>query len=143
MNTYQCHRYHIVFATKFRQPILLPEWELEIWNYFYGIGKAKNIHIYSVGGVEDHIHLLCSIPPSKAVSDAVQELKGNSSKWMKERFNNPEMGWQSGYASFTVSQSAMTPTFLYIKNQRAHHSRTTLDEELKRMVDLHEQAIQH
>jgi REP-associated tyrosine transposase len=41
-----------------------------------------------IGGVQDHVHLLLSIPASLAVSKAVQLLKGGSSHWLKTAFVN-------------------------------------------------------
>ena len=143
MHSYQCHRYHIVFATKDRLPVLTPDIEAEVWRYLVGVGKEKNIKIYEVGGVEDHVHILCGIPGTKLVVDAVQELKGNSSRWMKQHFGYPDMGWQTGYASFTSCVSAMDKTIHYIQNQRLHHTQESFDNEMARILSLHEKAETH
>jgi len=53
--------------------------------------------------MSDHVHILAILPPKIAVSDALREIKANSSKWVHE--SRPELarfGWQDGYAAFTV-----------------------------------------
>ena len=83
-----------------------------------------------VGGIEDHIHALVSVPPVLSPSEVAQLLKGGSSKWIHEEF--PKMrgfSWQDGYGAFTVSKSNLTEVARYIKNQRKHHRRKTFQEE--------------
>jgi REP element-mobilizing transposase RayT len=92
-----------------------------------------------VGGMEDHIHMLVRVPPALAVSQAVQLIKGPSSKWIHETF--PRMGgfeWQDGYGSFAVSKSIAPAVIKYIKNQREHHRVKTFKEEFVDFLLRHE-----
>ena len=95
MASYQSHRYHIIFSTKGREPFIVESIEKEVWAYLAKLGRDKGLKVYIVGGFDDHVHMYCGIPASMAVSDAVQELKGASSRWLKLHFENPDMGWQS------------------------------------------------
>ena len=91
-----------------------------------------------VGGVEDHIHMLVSIPPVLPVSKAVQLLKGSSSHWIKEAF--PDMrgfAWQDGYSAFSVSKSNLPDVEADIKSQREHHRVKTFQEEYRAFLEKH------
>ena len=76
----------------------------------------------AIGGVADHVHVLLSLPATISVAKAMQLLKGNSSKWIRETF--PKMrafAWQEGYGAFSVGVSGVDATVAYIRNQAAHH----------------------
>ena len=54
-----------------------------------------------VGGEEDNVHILLSLPSTLAISKAVQLLTGNSSKWIHETFPAQHgFAWQEGYGAF-------------------------------------------
>jgi putative transposase len=85
----------------------------------------------AAGGVADHVHVLLSLPATMSISKAMQLVKGNSSKWIHETF--PELrsfAWQQGYASFSISVSAIEETRSYIRNQEKHHRTRTYREEV-------------
>src|SRR5207245_8905631 len=107
-NTYTSLHYHVIFSTKSRQPFLIEEVHDRIFAYLGGIARENGMNALEVGGVADHVHLLLSIPPSLAVSKAVQLIKGGSSHWLKVTFPNMiDFAWQDGYASFMVSHSQL------------------------------------
>jgi REP element-mobilizing transposase RayT len=83
-----------------------------------------------IGRVEDHVHLLVGLPPTLAVSQAVQFLKGGSSKWIHETFPDLALfAWQDGYGAFSIGTSQIPDTVAYIGTQREHHRRRTYQEE--------------
>ena len=92
---------HCVFSTKERAN-LIPD-SCELCRYITGVARAKNVTLLAAGGTANHIHLLIAIPPAMPLSKAVQELKGNSSRWLRER--GIRFAWQDGYGAFSVSQS--------------------------------------
>ena len=90
------------------------------------------------GGVEDHIHLLVSLSSTLTIAQAIQYLKGGSSKWIHEKF--PKMNafsWQEGYGAFTIGISQVENTINYISNQAEHHKKKTFREELIEILNLH------
>ncbi len=138
-NTFTSLHYHVVFSTKNREPWIRQDIEQRVWAYLGGIAKDNDLKPVRFGGIENHVHLLVGIPPSIAVSKAVQLLKGGSSKWMKESF--PEaagFGWQDGYAAFTVSRSQIPEIETYILKQRDHHSVKSFEEEYRTFLDRHD-----
>ena len=102
-NTFTCLHYHLIFSTKNRKPWITPDIEQRIWEYLGGIARTNNMKALQIGGIEDHVHVVTGIPPSLAVSKALQLLKGASSKWIHETFPNMAgFEWQDGYGAFTV-----------------------------------------
>jgi len=128
-NTYTSLHYHLVFSTKEREPWLGQDIEERVWQFLGGIVRENGMMPILVGGMPDHIHMAVGCPPTLAVSKAIQQIKGGSSKWMKEAF--PEMkgfGWQDGYGAFAVSKSNLPALTEYIRAQREHHRQKTFKE---------------
>ena len=129
-NTYTSLHYHVIFSTKNREPWLVSDIEQRIWKFIGGISRAHRMTALQVGGIEDHVHVLVTAPPTIAPAMIAQILKGNSSKWIHEKFPAlRNFGWQDGYGAFTVSKSNIPKVIKYIQNQREHHRTTTFQEE--------------
>lgn len=91
-----------------------------------------------VGGTNDHVHILSMFPQSTTVSNMLQHIKGNSSKWLNEQnFMVPHFHWQTGYGAFTVSESMVETISRYIQNQAIHHKKMTFKEELLMLLKKH------
>ena len=122
MSTYTQILYHIVFATKNRDPVLMPERREELFRYIWGITKNLNCTLYRINGVEDHLHILVSLHPTVCLSDFVKTVKVASSTWIKEQNLFPQFThWQDGYGAFTHSLKEKDTLVNYIKNQQEHH----------------------
>ena len=122
MSTYTQILYHIVFATKNRDPVLVPERREELFRYIWGITKNLNCTLYRINGVEDHLHILVSLHPTVCLSDFVKTVKVASSTWIKEQNLFPQFThWQDGYGAFTHSLKEKDTLVNYIKNQQEHH----------------------
>lgn len=146
-NTYTSLHYHIVFSTKNREPWFTCENEQRVWEYLGGIARDNDMKAVQIGGHNDHIHALVAIPPALAVSRAVQLLKGASSRWIHQTFNDmAAFSWQDGYGAFTIGLSQIPETVRYIEGQREHHRLKTFQEEYmvflrKHNVELDERYI--
>jgi putative transposase len=113
---------HCVWSTKDRERWLIPDLRKRLWPYLGGIAKQNQMKALAIGGATDHVHILLSLPSALSVAKAVQLLKGNSSKWIRETF--PKMrsfAWQEGYGAFSVGISGVDATVDYINNQTEHH----------------------
>jgi putative transposase len=136
--TYTCLHYHCVFSTKNRQKVLCPEIESRVWSYLGGIARENKMLPLRIGGFDDHLHLLLSIPPVLSISKALQLIKGGASIWIKGTF--PELrgfSWQDGYGAFTVSKSQLPEIDRYIQNQREHHRTKSFQEEYLAFLERH------
>jgi putative transposase len=129
---------HCVWSTKNREPCLTPDLRERLWPYLGGIAKQNQMKALAIGGAADHIHILLSLPATLSVAKAVQLLKGNSSKWIREVF--PTMrsfAWQAGYGAFSVGISGLDATVTYINNQTEHHRKRSFREEFIAMLHEH------
>jgi putative transposase len=129
---------HCVWSTKNREPCLIPDLRERLWPYLGGIAKQNQMKALAIGGAADHVHILLSVPATLSVAKAVQLLKGNSSKWIREVF--PTMrsfAWQEGYGAFSVGISGLDATVTYINNQTEHHRKRSFREEFVAMLQKH------
>lgn len=138
-NTLTSLHYHVVFSTKDREAWISPEIEQRVWSFLGGIANENGMKLYQIGGMPDHIHMLISLPTSLAVSKALQQIKGGSSKWIKTEFERlAGFAWQDGYGAFTVSKSNVPEVAEYIRGQKEHHRTKTFQEEYVAFLKRHE-----
>ena len=138
-NTYTALHYHLIFSTKNREGWIAPQVEQQVWAYMGAIARDNKMTALCTGGVEDHVHLLVTIPPALAVSKVLQLLKGGSSKWIHDTFPKlRSFAWQDGYGAFTVSKSQIADTIRYIEGQRQHHQKKTFPEEYLDFLQKHQ-----
>lgn len=137
-NTYTSLHIHFVFSTKNRHPWIHEEIEQRVWEYIGGIARDHEIVPIRIGGIEDHVHALVGVRPTITPSQAVQLIKGASSKWIHETFPRlADFAWQDGYGAFSVSKSNLAEVVQYIANQREHHRRRTFQEEYRALLERH------
>jgi len=129
---------HCVFATRERRPLIKPELQTRLWPYLGGIARENKMRALMVGGVEDHVHVLLSLPSTLSVAKAVQLIKGNSSKWIHETFpEHHSFEWQEGYGAFSIGISGVDDTVKYIQNQAQHHQKMGFKEEVAVFLKKH------
>jgi putative transposase len=129
---------HYAFSTKNREKIISPEIQGRLWAYMGGIARENNMKALSIGGVEDHAHVLLSLPATISIAKAIQLIKGGSSKWIHDTFPSlKSFAWQVGYGAFSVSISRVNKTINYIKNQKEHHRRKAFEEEYLAFLKKH------
>ena len=130
---------HIIFSTKSRIPAITADIRIELHPYFGGIANNVDCVALAVGGVDDHVHCLISIPSKMAVAELVRLLKSNSSKWIRQRFPKRDWpGWQTGYGAFSVSKSNLADVVEYINQQEAHHKVMSFQEEFTKFLERHD-----
>ncbi|MGB8887810.1 MAG: transposase [Candidatus Korobacteraceae bacterium] len=129
-HTYAHTLVHCVFSTKGRLNLIhKPE---ELWRYAVGLAYAKSIHVVAAGGTANHLHLLILLPQTMTLAKAMQELKANTSRWLRE--TSSRFQWQEGYGAFSVSQSQRAVVTKYIANQAEHHRTRTFEDEFQSML---------
>lgn len=137
-SSFLCCYLHIVFSTKERKPIIMPEWKNRLWEYFGGIARDNKIKLLEVGGTHDHIHALISIPSTLSIAKALQFIKGGSSRWIHETFPlSRNFAWQDGYGAFSVSPSKIEDVKEYIAGQEEHHRKKPFQEEFWDLLKKH------
>ncbi len=138
MSTYICNLVHFVWGTANREPLLRKSWRDRLHAYIGGILENKKAKLLAAGGIEDHIHVLASLPATISLSQAAGAMKANSSRWIHE--NTPQskgFDWQTGYGAFSVSKSAEERVIAYIHNQEEHHRRWKFTDEFTALLEKH------
>jgi putative transposase len=122
-HTYCCALFHCVFSTKDRRKSIAAETQTRLWAYMGGIAREHGMTALAVGGTNDHVHVLLSLPSSMPVAKAMREIKAASSRWMHEICNLQNFDWQEGYGAFSIGQSQTQATLAYIGSQPEHHKK--------------------
>ncbi len=134
-NTYTQIHIQTVFAVQNRGCVILKSWKDELYKYITGIIRNNGHKPLAINGMPDHIHILFGFRPSQSLSDLMQDIKGNSSKWINEKkFVMGKFSWQEGYGAFSYSKSQLPYVIKYINNQQEHHKRKTFKHEYLEML---------
>ena len=132
--TYWRLHYHLIRSTMDRQPILTPEIEKVFYGVIYGKAAELGLKTHAAGNVEDHVHVVLSIPPKLAVADCVRHLKGASAYAINHMDgSNGKFKWQAGYGALTVGERSLETVMEYAANQKEHHKERTLIDVYERM----------
>ena len=123
-HTYANNFIHCVFSTKERRSLIPAARNAELYAYLGGIARGEGFSLIAAGGTANHVHLLFVLPASFSLAQAVQKLKGSSSRWMGHGFS-----WQEGYGAFSVSASQVPVVKRYIQKQEEHHRKRNFEEE--------------
>ena len=138
MSTYTQILYQLVFRTKNGEPTLLEPNRERLFKFIWGILKEKKCHLYRMGGVEDHLHIVTHIHPTIAVADLIKDINLGSTYLVKSEKIFPAFnGWQEGYGAFTYSISAKDNLIEYVKNQIEHHKKVSFREEYIALLKEH------
>ena len=129
-NTYTQLHIQLVFAVKYRAAVIQKEWKGRLHQYITGIIQHNNHKMLQINGMPDHIHIFIGMRPDQSISALVQNVKSESSKWIKEnKFCASVFAWQEGFGAFSYSKSHVGNVIRYIQNQEIHHKKETfLDE---------------
>jgi putative transposase len=139
MSTFISNLVPFVWGTANRDPLLHSAWRDRLHGYIGGVLENKNAKLLAAGGMEDHIHVLASLPATMSLAEAANAIKSNSSRWIHE--NAPQskgFEWQTGYGAFTVSKSAQEQVTNYIQHQEEHHRAWRFTAEFKALLEKHE-----
>jgi REP element-mobilizing transposase RayT len=126
---------HLIFSTKNREPFLTPEIDAELYPYMASILKALKSPALIINGTSDHIHSLLSLSRVVTIAALVEEVKTESSKWIKTKGTKfRDFHWQSGYGAFSIGQSQVPAVKRYINKQKEHHRRVTFQDEYRKFL---------
>ena len=129
---------HLIFHIKTTSPLIRKEDLDRVHSYIGKLANVTGCREICAGGVGDHIHILFLLSREKGISQIVEEIKRNSSRWIKtidSYYHNS--AWQGGYAAFSVSQSVAEKTIQYISHQQEHHIKQSFADEYKAFLKLY------
>ena len=130
---------HLIFHIKTTSP-KIRENDLErLHNYIGKLVKTTGCVEIKAGGIGDHVHVLFILSKDVTISQIVEEIKRNSSRWIKnlDSVYYHFFAWQGGYAAYSISQSVVDKTLQYIANQKEHHTKHSFAEEYRAFLKLY------
>lgn len=135
-NTYTQIHIQVIFSVQNRYCLISDKWKDELYQYITGVVRNNNHKLLAINGMPDHIHIMIGLRPSQSISDLMQDIKGNSSKWINEkRYVKGRFSWQEGYGAFSYSRSDVSRVIQYINDQLIHHRKKDFDHEYKELLD--------
>ena len=131
---------HTVFSTKDRRPFLRDKLlRDELHRYLGGILTNLDCQPIIVGGVEDHVHLLCALSRTCDAAAMVKEVKRSSSVWLKTKSPDlADFAWQNGYGIFSIGFSQIESVRDYIAGQEEHHRKISFQDEFRQLLRRYE-----
>lgn len=126
---------HLTFGTKRRYPFINEGIEERVHAYLAGTLKKYESPAIIINSMPDHVHILFRLSKNYALAKVVEEVKKESSKWIKTiEGGDRQFKWQIGYGAFSVSSSKLEVVKRYIKNQKKHHQEVSYQEEIEEFV---------
>ena len=127
--------YHLIWATRQRLPLISPALELQIYAVILNKARELGVIVHALGGIEDHIHVVVSIPPRISVADCVKHFKGASSYYVNHQPGAPgDYAWQDGYGALTFGERSLPDVITYVRNQKEHHHQQSVRPLYERMT---------
>lgn len=130
---------HLIFHIKTTSPQVRTEDLERLHSYVGQLVNTTGCSVIRVGGTCDHVHMLFMLSRDVTIAHVAEEVKRNSSRWMKsvdQRHYNL-FAWQSGYGAFSVSQSVVEKTEQYINGQQEHHKKLSFADEYRNFLRLY------
>lgn len=129
---------HAVWSTKERYPLIIPSVEKKVYDMMSKEFLEAGCPVRIINGMPDHVHSMFLLNPNKAVTEIIKHVKGSCSHEVnKLNITKEKFAWQTGYAAYSVSESATEKVFHYINNQKKHHEKITFQREYENFIRLH------
>ena len=130
---------HIIFHVKTTSPQIAEDHLERVFGYIGQLINTTGCQVLRVGGMPDHIHVVCLLSKQETIAHLVEEIKRNSSRWLKTVAPIYEhFAWQGGYAAFSISQSIVEKTIEYVSHQKEHHKKISFQEEYEKFLALYQ-----
>jgi len=135
-NTYTQIYIQTVFTVQNKISLIGSDWKDELYKYITGIVQNNGHKLIAINGIPDHLHVFIGMKPSQSLSALMQDVKGDSSKWIHQKgFVKGRFEWQAGFGAFSYSISQIDKVVKYINNQVNHHKTKTFIEEYLELLE--------
>jgi putative transposase len=129
---------HAIWSTKERMPLISTAIEKSVHKFISEQLREMGCPVRIINGMPDHIHCLFLLNPQKSIADVIKQIKGSSSHYLNQKnLIADKFAWQTGYASYSVSESVVEKVFNYIKNQKEHHQKKSFQVEYDAFIKLY------
>ena len=94
-STHLSLHYHIIFSTKGRQRLIADEWRGRMHAFLGGAVRTAGGFPDTIGGPDDHVHMLIGLKATHCLADVVGDFKSASSRWVHDELHIPLFQWQA------------------------------------------------
>lgn len=122
---YQQLFYHLVWATKNREPLLTAEVEPIVHGLLHSKAIGLGAVVFALDGWLEHVHMVAFVPPTIAVAKFIGQTKGATSTRFNKGGHGSVLFWQDSYAALTFDAKRLSNYIAYVQRQKEHHSRAT------------------
>ncbi len=134
-NTYTQIHIQTVFAVKYREALISPQWSERLYQYMAAIVNDQGHRTLAIGGISNHVHLLFGFRPTQSLASLMLRVKRETSEWInREKLTNFRFEWQEGYGAFSYTKTHVPIIIQYILNQESHHAKRSFREEYLDML---------
>jgi len=136
-NYYSEINFHIVWHTKNSSPLLTPTVQPVAYRALRKrIVDTPGAFVHEIGGIETHLHLAASVPPTLTPSEWIGQLKGGTSHDVNQQTNTRDkvLQWQAGYGIVSFGTKDLSWVIAYIKGQREHHAKSMTVDRLEQIT---------
>ena len=135
---------HLTWHVKRSLPIIRAEIEPRLHKYIRSYAlQSKGVIFYAIGGIETHVHIVVSVPPTLVVADWIGRVKGASAHYVNHRIANRKLlEWQTGYGVVSFGTKDLEWVVKYVRNQKEHHANGTTALRLESIGDESESGFQ-
>ena len=118
---YSC-KYHVVWCPKYRRKVLVEKIDQRLKEIIREVSEEKKASLLELEVMSDHVHLLIEIDPQYGIHKLVRQIKGRSSRFLRQEFpclrsRLPTL-WSSSYFVSTVGGAPLSVVKQYIENQK-------------------------
>lgn len=127
---------NFVWHTKDNLPLLTPPVQTATYKYLtHRALKTPEALVHAIGGIDDHVHIAVSLPPTVELAKWIGELKGSSSHEINHGpCGRGSLAWQTGYGVVSFGRGDLPWVMDYINNQRNHHNAGSAEDRLERIT---------
>lgn len=116
------NQFHIIFAPKYRKPVLTDNVEKRLKEIFYEEAIRMDVEIKALEIMPDHVHMFIEFDPRLMLHKVIKQFKGKSSHILREEFpflksSMPSL-WTRSYFSCSVGHISEDTITKYIENQK-------------------------
>jgi putative transposase len=133
-NYYSEINLHITWHTKNSSSLLDTRLEARAYNSIRErIHTTPGVYLHAIGGIETHVHLAVTVPPTLTLREWIGQLKGGSAHDVNQlsETRDKELQWQTGYGVVSFGTKDLPWVIEYIRRQREHHAQGTTTKRLE------------
>ena len=119
---YSC-KYHVVWCPKYRRHVLVRGVDERLQDIIHQVAQEHDAEVIEMEVMPDHVHLLVEVDPQYGIHKLVKQLKGRSSRLLRQEFpwltsRLPSL-WTNSYFVSTVGGAPLAVIKQYIENQKS------------------------